>query len=146
MSRLWCFVIAVFLLGGSQLAFARDHMELVCSAVAEPADGSENQPLFIHFFESRAKDATSRDEVASTIYQGKLFRSSWLNKSDGLAKAAPLVLKAGTQVRFRGTYSLVQTNSSYALEVVGKLTADPRARKPVYHDVKLSLPCVDLSI
>lgn len=121
-------------------------MELVCSGVAEPADGSEKQPLFIHFFESRAKDGTSRDEVASTIYQGKLFRSSSVNKTGNFAKGATLALKAGAQARFRGTYSLVKIGSSLSLEVSGKLTADPSEKKPAYHDVKVSLPCVDLSI
>lgn len=145
MSRTLLLVVAV-VVGSSEVAFARDHLELVCSAVASPADGGEKMPVFVHFFESRAKDGESRDEVLSSVYQGRLFQGRHVNKAAGSSTNAPIVLKTGKRVRFRGTYTLVGPPKAYVLSLKGQLTDDPSARKVTYREVALDLPCVDLSI
>ena len=126
-------------------AFARDHQELVCSGIAEPPD-VERMPIFIHFFESRAKDGESRDEHLSSVYQGKLFQAARVNKTGNPSKDAPIVLKSGKQVRFNGKYTLEQIGDTWTMKLVGKLTADPSAKKVELTEITVSLPCVDLSI
>jgi hypothetical protein len=121
-------------------------MELVCSAVASPADGGEKMPVFIHFFESRARDGESRDEKLSNIYQGRLYQGAHVNKSGGKSVDVPIVISAGKRVRFRGTYTLAGPPESYTLRLTGKLTEDPMAKKVEYREVAVDLPCVDLSI
>ena len=144
MRAMW--LVIALVAGSSNVAFARDHLELVCSAVASPADGGEKMPLFIHFFESRASDGESRDEVLSNVYQGRLFQGKRLNKSAGNSTNAPIILRAGTRIRFRGTYTLVGPVGAYVMKLEGKLTDDPSARKVTYREVTVALPCVDLSI
>jgi hypothetical protein len=126
-------------------AFARDHQELVCSGIAEPKD-VERMPIFVHFFESRAKDGESRDERLSSVYQGKLFQGARVNKSGDPSKDAPITLSSGKQTRFKGTYTLEHTGDTWTMKLAGKLTADPSAKKPEYTDITVALPCVDLSI
>jgi hypothetical protein len=140
-------LIATALIASSgTVAFARDHMELVCSTVADAKDGGEKVPLFIHMLEHRAEDGSSRDETLSTIYQGKLFQATRVNKSGEFSKDAPIVLTAGKDLRFRGTYSVVTTPSGkYALKLVGKINEDPSARPVAFREVAATLPCVDLS-
>jgi hypothetical protein len=132
------------LLATASTTYARDHMELICSAVAETKP--ERTPMFIHFFEHRANDGTSRVERLSTIYQDVHFKASATNKTADFSKNVPLVLKAGNKVRFRGTYSLVKTGDKFSLELAGKVTADPSAKKSELVEVAVALPCVDLSI
>ena len=139
-------LVVALVTASSNVAFARDHLELVCSAVASPADGGEKMPVFIHFFESRASDGESRNEVLSNIYQGRLFQGKHLNKSEPYSTDAPIVLKDGKRVRFRGTYTLVGPPDAYTMKIKGQLTDDPSARKVTYREVAVDLPCVDLSI
>jgi hypothetical protein len=139
-------LVVVLVAGSSNVAFARDHLELVCSAVASPADGGEQMPVFIHFFESRASDGESRDEVLSNIYQGRLFQGKRVNKSEPYSTNAPIVLKDGKRVRFRGTYTLGGPPDAHVMRLKGQLTDDPSARKVTYREVTVDLPCVDLSI
>lgn len=127
-------------------AIAADHLELVCSAVVTPTDGGDKLPLFIHFFEARASDGESRNETLSSIYQGRIFQGKRLNKSGDFSTDAPIVLKAGKNVRFRGTYTLARSANQYTMKVRGKLTDDPSARKPTFRDVSAELACVELSI
>jgi len=101
-------LVAASILGSAHFADARDHMELVCSAVANSKDGGDKIPLFIHMFESRASDGVNRDEMLSTIYQGVLFQATHVNKTGGFSSKVKITLVNGKSVRFRGTYSLVQ--------------------------------------
>ncbi len=144
MSRSLLLVLA-FVAGSSKVAFARDHVELVCAAVASPADGGEKMPVFIHFYEHRASDGESREETLSNIYQGRLFQGKHVNKVEYSTDAA-IVLKDGKRVRFRGTYTLVGASDKYTLKLRGQLTDDPSARKVTYREVAVDLPCVNLSI
>ena len=121
-------------------------MELACSAVAEAKDGGEKMPLFIHLLDSRSSDGASRDETLSNIYQGKLFQATHVNKSAGFSKAAPIVLKAGKAIRFRGTYTIEKASGEYQLKLTGELNDDPSTRKAAYRDVAATLTCVNLSI
>src|SRR5207302_8028096 len=108
-------VIAALMFGSGQVAFARDHQELVCSAVAKPKDNGDKIPLFIHFFENRSSDGQSRDETLSTVYQGKLFQAQRVNSTGDFSKDAAIVLKAGTAIRFRGKYTIENTSSGYVM-------------------------------
>lgn len=137
MQKLVGLIVVATLVLGARAAHARDHQELVCAGVAAAKDGGEGMPVFIHFFESRAKDGESRDEVSSTEVAGKLYTSKWLNKTGDFAKDAPLTLKAGNRVYIKGKYSVVQSGDSYTLKITGKL--DKR-------DLDATLPCTDLSI
>jgi hypothetical protein len=140
-------VATALIIGSGTVAFARDHMELVCATVAEAKGGGDKVPLFIQMFENRAADGTSRDETLSTVYQGKLFQATRVNRSGGFSKDAPLVLSSGKAIRFRGTYTLLHTASgAYALKLVGKVNEDPPARAVTFREVTATLPCVDLSI
>jgi opacity protein-like surface antigen len=137
-------LVAAAVLGFSHVAHARDHMELVCSAVGDAKDGGDKIPLFIHMFESRASDGTSRDEVLSTIYQGVLFQASHLNKTGGFSTKVKISLDNGKATRFRGTYSLVQAGNGYALKLAGEVNDEPSAKE--FRAVTATLKCVDLSI
>ena len=137
-------ILILGLLATASTAHARDHLELVCSAVADTKP--EHTPLFVHFFEHRANDGVSRVERLSTIYQDVHFKASSTNKTGDFSKDVPLVLKAGNKVRFRGTYSLVKTGDRFSLKLAGKVTVDPSAKKSELTDVATELPCVDLSI
>jgi hypothetical protein len=139
-------VVAALALGSSHVAYARDHMELVCAAVAEAKDGGDKIALFVHMFENRASDGRSRDETLSTIYQGKLFQATRVNKSGGWSTEAPIVLKAGSEIRFRGTYTLAPDGDGYVLRLKGEVNDDPRAKKAEFRAAVGSLSCVDLSI
>jgi hypothetical protein len=138
------FLVAAAVLGFSHVAHARDHMELVCSAVGDAKDGGDKIPLFIHMFESRASDGTSRDEVLSTIYQGVLFQASHLNKTGGFSTKVKISLDNGKTTRFRGTYSLVQAGNGYALKLAGEVNDEPSGKE--FRAVSATLKCVDLSI
>lgn len=138
-------LVLALVAGSSNVAFARDHLELVCAGLASPADGGEKMPVFIQFFESRARDGESRDETLSNIYQGHLFQGKRVNKTGSSSTNAALVLKEGKRVRFRGTYTLAGSGGSYTLTLRGQLTDDPSARKVTYREVAVDLPCVDLS-
>ena len=137
---------AALILGSAHLAHARDHMELICSAVADAKDGGDKIPLFIHMFESRASDGTNRDEMLSTIYQGVLFQATHVNKTGGFSSKVKISLDHGKTTRFRGTYSLVQKGEGYALKLDGEVNDDPSARKPEFRAATGTLPCVDLSV
>jgi hypothetical protein len=117
----------------------------VCSAVADAKDGGDRIPLFIHFFESRSSDGESRDERLSTIYQGALFQATRVNKSGGSSKEAPIVLKSGTAIRFRGTYTVENASGHYVVKLSGEVNDMPFAGKE-FRSVKAALTCVDLSI
>lgn len=140
------FLAAAALLGLTHVAHARDHMELVCSAVADAKDGGDHIPLFIHMFESRAADGTSRDEVLSTIYQGVLFQADHSNKTGGFSTKVEITLVNGKATRFRGTYSLAQAGDGYALKLAGEVNEDPSAKNGEFRAVTGTLKCVDLSI
>src|SRR5450631_3066871 len=101
----------------TNVAHARDHMELVCSAVGAPKDGGEKVALFVHMFEHRADDGTSRDEELSTIYQGKLFTAEHRNKTGNLSKDVKFSLANGKAIRFRGTYTLESDGDHYVLKL-----------------------------
>jgi hypothetical protein len=134
----------MLLLGSAHLAHARDHMELVCSAVADSKDGGDKIPLFIHMFENRASDGTSREETLSTIYQGALFQATHLNKTGGFSTKVKVTLVNGKAIRFRGTYSLVQKGERYGLKLDGEVNDDPSAKE--FRKVSATLECKDLSI
>jgi hypothetical protein len=119
-------------------------MELVCTAVADPKDGGDKIPLFIHMFESRAADGESRDEVLSTIYQGVLFQADHVNKTGGFSTKVKISLDNGKKTRFRGTYSLVQAGNGYALKVAGEVNDEPSGKE--FRAVTATLKCIDLSI
>src|SRR4051812_13060223 len=111
----WSCLVAFAILS-SGVADARDHQELVCAGVAPaPKGGGDQMPVFIHFFESRNKDGSSRDEVLSTIYQGKLFKSSSVNKAGNLAKDAAFALKAAAATHIKGKYTVEQKGDAYSL-------------------------------
>ena len=139
-------VVAALTLGSGRVAFARDHMELVCTAVAVATDSGDKISLFIHLFENRSSDGRSRDETLSTIYQGKLFQAARVNRSGGLSTDAAIVLKSGSEIRFRGTYTLVSAGDGYVLKLKGEVNDDPRAKKPAFRAAAASLTCADLSI
>jgi hypothetical protein len=140
-------LIATALVAGSgHVAFARDHMELVCTAVTDAKDGGDKIPLFIHLFESRSSNGVDRDEMLSTIYQGKHFQATRVNKSGTFSKDAPIVLKLGTTIRFRGKYTIDQVGSDYVLKLNGEVNDDPPARKATFRTAAATLTCVDLSI
>jgi len=137
---------AASILGSAHLAHARDHMELVCSAVADAKDGGDKIPLFIHMFESRASDGMNRDEMLSTIYQGVLFQATHVNKTGRFSSKVKISLDHGKTTRFRGTYSLVQKGDGYALKLEGEVNDDPPAKKAEFRAASATLSCVDLSI
>lgn len=131
---------AGLLLVTASVAHARDHTELVCAAVIDAKDGGDKVPLFVHFFESRAADGQSRNEVLSTVYQGQLFQGRHLNKSADPESRVPIVLGAKKRVRFRGMYTWTGTK----LTLEGKVFDDPA--KKAARDVTAELICTDLSI
>jgi len=133
-------LVAALLLAPASVAHARDHAELVCTAVVDIKDGGDRVPLFIHLFESRAAGGQHRDEVLSTVYQGQLFQGQHLNKSAGQERRVPIVLSNKKRVRFRGTYSW----SGMKLTLEGKVFDDPDTK--VARDVTAHLTCTDLSI
>jgi hypothetical protein len=138
-------VTATLLLASAHVAHARDHLELVCTAVANAKDGGDKVPLFIHMFESRASDGESRDEVLSTIYQGTLFQATHLNKTGGFSTKVKITLVNAKATRFRGTYSLVSGDKGYVLKLAGEVNDEPSA-KAGFRAVTATLTCVDLSI
>lgn len=133
-------LVVALLLASTSVAMARDHMELVCTAVVDIKDGGDKVPLFIHLFESRAAGGMHRDELLSTIYQGQLFQGQHLNKSAGPEKRVPIVLSAGKRVRFRGTYTWI----GMRLTLEGKVFDDPDTKDA--RNVTAKLTCTDLSI
>jgi len=130
----------------TNVAHARDHLELVCAAVGDAVDGGEKVPLFVRMFEHRADDGVSRDEELSTIYQGVMFEASHRNKTGDLSKGVKFSLNNGKAIRFRGTYTLEGSGDGYALKLSGEVNEDPSAKKAAFRKVTATLPCVDLSI
>ena len=137
---------AGLLVGFANVAHARDHMELVCSAIGDAKDGGDKVPLFVHMFESRASDGESRDEVLSTIYQGVLFQATHLNKTGTFSSGVKISLDHGKGIRFRGTYTLASTSKGYALKLAGEVNDMPSEGNGSFRKVTATLACVDLSI
>jgi hypothetical protein len=143
--RTTLFVFAL-LAASSQVAFARDHQELVCSGIAKAQGSGDSLPVFIHYLDSRASDGKSRDQVLSTVYQRSLYQGVYLNKAGGLPTQAPIALVANKLTRFRGTFSIAALGETYKLKLTGKLTDDPADPRAKPSEVSVELPCVDLSI
>jgi len=138
-------VVALAVSGSSSIAFARDHQELVCAAVADAKDGGDKIPLFVHFFENRSADGVSRDETLSTVYQAALFQATRINKSGTFSNKAPIVLISGKAIRFRGTYTIASVSDNYVMKLAGEVNDDPFNSKEL-RKVSATLKCVDLSI
>ena len=137
-------LLAAAVLLAPTAAFARDSTQYVCSAVvAKPADKGEPLGLFVHFYEHRATDGESREEILDTVYQAKLFQGIHLNKDDKAPVA--IQLKAGTAKYFDGKYQLELKGGKATLHVVGKVIVDPTDAKSG-RAIDAKLPCVDLSI
>jgi len=139
-------VTAGLLVAFANVAHARDHMELVCSAVGDAKDGGDKVPLFIHMFESRASDGESREEVLSTIYQGVLFQASHINKTGNLSSGVKVSLEHGKGIRFRGKYTLASAKDGYVLKLAGEVNDLPSEGNGSFRAVTATLKCVDLSI
>jgi hypothetical protein len=128
-------------------AFARDSAHYVCSAIGEFRDGEATTQIgiSIDFFDQRAENGNARKYVLSSVYQGKLFQGSMIDRSDKFGQGS-VTLKNGRSQFYAGSFKLEQQNGggSYAMSLDGKITDDPNSRKS--YPVKATLPCVDLSI
>jgi hypothetical protein len=130
----------------SGTAFARDSSRYVCSAVAElKGDGATWRiGISIDFFDSRAESGDARKYVLSSIYQGKLFQGSMIDRSDKFGQGS-VFLKNGRSLLFAGSFKLEQQkDDSWVMAIDGKLNDDPAAGTKTY-PVKAKLPCMDLS-
>ena len=135
------------LAGTAGVAEAKDSSTLVCSATVQPADGYGALGLFMHVLEHRAPDGESRVETVSTIYQGRLFQATSLNKAGDLARDVTVVMKERKRVIYSGTYSLVRDPKagSWTLHLRGTYDEDPGAKDSEKRAIDADLPCVDLS-
>lgn len=128
-------------------AFARDSSRYVCSAVADfRADGADSQiGISIDFFDSRAEGGSARRYVLSSIYQGKLFQGSMIDRSENFGQGS-ISLKNGQSELFVGKFKLEpQKDDSYVMAINGRINEDPAAGRKLY-PIKAKLPCVNLSI
>jgi len=128
-------------------AFSRDSSRIVCSGVAEfVSSGSlEKIGISIDFLDVRAPRGIGREYILSSIYQGKLFQGSIIDKSDNYGQGR-IILKNAQVEFFVGTFKLeIGQNNAYTMELDGKINDDPRGGKTLYL-IKAKLPCVDLSI
>lgn len=129
-------------------ALARDSSRYVCSGVAQMGgDGGTSQiGISIDFFDSRADNGNARKYVLSSIYQGKLFQGTVIDRSDKFGQGT-VTLKNGRSRLYAGSFKLEQQQGSdnYVMSIDGKITDDPTGDAKLY-PVKVSLPCVDLSV
>lgn len=139
----------------SLTAQAKDSQLLSCSGIVSAVDDPSLQfGLSLTFFEGRASDGESRNEVLSVVYQNKLFQGRHLNQSASFSKNAPLVLEDTldpSSILFQGTYTLIQKQSrgapSYSLLLKGRLTDNPSAQtsSEEFFKIETVIPCRDLS-
>jgi hypothetical protein len=128
-------------------ALARDSSRYVCSGVAAfRDDGADTQiGISIDFFDSRAENGSARKYVLSSIYQGKLFQGSMIDRSDKFGEGS-ISLKNGQSELFAGKFKLEpQPDDSYVMSIDGKINDDPADGKKQY-PITAKLPCVNLSI
>jgi hypothetical protein len=128
-------------------AFARDSARYVCSAVASfRAEGADTQiGISIDFFDSRAEGGNARKYVLSSIYQGKLFQGSMIDRSDKFGEGS-VSLKSGKSELYVGKFKLeAENDNNYAMAIDGKINDDPNSGKKLY-PITAKLPCVNLSI
>jgi hypothetical protein len=133
----------LFVLGN---ALARDSSRYVCSAVATFQDeGSDSQiGISIDFYDSRAEGGSARKYVLSSIYQGKLFQGSVIDRSEKFGEGS-ISLRNGQTELFVGKFKLEpQKDDTYVMAIDGRLNEDP-AYSSKLHPIKARLPCVDLS-
>lgn len=131
----------------SGTAFARDSSRYVCSAVAAyQVEGADSQiGVSIDFFDSRAEGGSARKYVLSSIYQGKLFQGSVIDRGETFGQGS-ITLKNGQSELFVGKFKLEQQkDDSYVMAIEGKINDDPAAGKKLY-PIKAKLPCVNLSV
>ncbi len=134
----------VLLCGTAQ---ARDSARYVCSAVTEiTVEGApEKLGVSIDFFDSRAENGNARKYVLSTVYQGKLFQGSVIDRGEVFGTGT-IAMKNGQTQFYVGKFKLEQQqDDSYTMVLDGKVNDDPAAGKKLY-PIKAKLPCVDLSV
>jgi hypothetical protein len=128
-------------------AFARDSSRYVCSAVASFRDGGADTQIgiSIDFYDSRAEGGNARKYVLSSIYQGKLFQGSVIDRSDKFGEGS-VSLKNGKSELYVGKFKLeTQKDDNYVMAIDGKINDDPNSGKKLY-PITAKLPCVNLSI
>jgi hypothetical protein len=129
----------------STAAFARDSSRYVCSGFADlgsPAD--DKMGISIDFYDSRAPGGNGRKFVLSSIYQGKLFQGSLINKDEN--DQGKVALKNGRRQLFVGSFKIDKAqDDSYTMSLDGKINNDPGSSKTL-QPAKAKLPCVDLSL
>ena len=131
----------------SGTAFARDSSRYVCSAVADyRAEGVDSKiGVSIDFFDSRAEGGSARKYVLSSIYQGKLFQGSVIDRGETFGQGS-IAMKNGQSQLFVGTFKLEQQkDDSYVMAIDGKINDDPAYNKKLF-PIKARLPCVNLSV
>ena len=69
-----------------------------------------------------------------------------MNSTGDFSKDAPIVLKAGTAIRFRGKYTVENTSSGYVIKLNGEVNDDPADSKATFRTASATLTCADLSI
>ncbi|HLH89690.1 MAG TPA: hypothetical protein VKX28_14650 [Xanthobacteraceae bacterium] len=128
-------------------ALARDSTRQVCSAIAEFRDGDATTKIAvsIDFYDSRDPGGSDgRKYVLSSIYQGKLFQGSMIDKSDKFGEGT-ITLKNGRSELYAGKFKLEQQkDDSYVMALDGRINEDPTASRKLY-PIKAKLPCVNLS-
>jgi hypothetical protein len=136
----------IFGLCVSSAAFAADSLRLVCSGPAEIRDEgfSRKFGVSIDFFDSRARDGTSRKYVLSALHQQKLFQGSLIDKSGEFGEGT--VTLSNARIRFyTGSFKLErEKGESYSMLLDGKINNDPLSGNKLL-PAKGKLPCVNLS-
>jgi hypothetical protein len=125
---------------------ARDSARYVCSAIVElrVEGGSRQIGISIDFFDGRAESGDARKYTLSSIYQGKLFQGTVIDRSDKFGQGR-IALKNGRSELYVGSFKLEkQRSDSYAMSLDGMINDDP-ARGKMLYSIKTRLPCVDLS-
>ncbi|MGE5187264.1 MAG: hypothetical protein ACM31C_34690 [Acidobacteriota bacterium] len=137
-------LLVLALVIASRAASAGDALVLVCSARVQPTDDGRAVAVSIQYLDRRAADGTSRDIALSAMHRATVFQARWRKTGDAEDKIA-LALVAGTHALFRGSYTLAKIGAGFSLRVIGNITADPTPKKPEYHPIDATLPCVDIS-
>jgi len=139
--------VAALVLSLPGAALARDSSRYVCSGVvAFRAEGADTQiGISIDFFDSRAENGSARKYVLSSIYQGKLFQGSMIDRSDNFGQGS-ISLKNGKSELFAGKFKLEpQQDDRYVMAIDGKINDDPADGKNQF-PITAKLPCLNLSI
>ncbi len=143
------FLLLALLATTSIPAFARDSRHFVCTGFMSAKPGPDNYGFAIQLDEGRASDGVGRKEVLSSVWAGKLYQGSRLNKQLDVGQDGMIAMIApGTKnkVFFTGHYNLMSDakTATYKLQLQGAFNTEP-TNPASKESIATVLDCTDLS-